>query len=75
MGTIKIFFENKKFARFTHYLANTRVYTSYCKDDHPKEGNLMAKNTNRSEIDSLSFEAEKQELSGQSEASGTQLLK
>ena len=38
-------------------------------------GNLMAKNTNRSEIDSLSFEVEKQELSGQSEASGTQLLK
>ena len=38
-------------------------------------GNLMAKNTNHSEIDSLSFEVEKQELSGQSEASGTQLLK
>ena len=38
-------------------------------------GNLMAKNTSRSEIDSLSFEVEKQELSGQSEASGTQLLK
>ncbi len=38
-------------------------------------GNFMAKNTNRSEIDSLSFEVEKQELSGQSEASGTQLLK
>ena len=38
-------------------------------------GNLMAKNTNRSEIDSLSFEVDKQELSGQSEASGTQLLK
>lgn len=38
-------------------------------------GNLMAKNTNRLEIDSLSFEVEKQELSGQSEASGTQLLK
>lgn len=35
----------------------------------------MAKNTNRSEIDSLSFEVEKQELSEQSEASGTQLLK
>ncbi len=35
----------------------------------------MAKNTNRSEIDSLSFEVENQELSGQSEASGTQLLK
>ena len=40
-----------------------------------EEGNFMAKNTNRSEIDSLSFEVEKQELSGQSEASGTQLLK
>ena len=38
-------------------------------------GNLMAKNTNRSEIDSLSLEVEKQELSAQSEASGTQLLK
>ena len=38
-------------------------------------GNLMAKNTNRLEIDSLSFEVEKQELSAQSEASGTQLLK
>lgn len=35
----------------------------------------MAKNTNRSEIDSLNFEVGKQELSGQSEASGTQLLK
>ena len=35
----------------------------------------MAKNTNRSEIDSLSFEVEKQELSGKSEASGIQLLK
>ena len=35
----------------------------------------MAKNTNRSEIDSLSFEVEKQELSRKSEASGTQLLK
>jgi len=35
----------------------------------------MAKNTNRAEIYSLSFEVEKQELSGQSEASGTQLLK
>ena len=34
----------------------------------------MAKNTNRSEIDSLSFEVEKQELSGESVASGTQLL-
>jgi len=34
----------------------------------------MAKNTNRSEIDSLSFEVEKQELSGESGASGTQLL-
>ena len=31
----------------------------------------MAKNTNRSEIDSLSFEVEKQELSAQSEVSGT----
>ena len=38
-------------------------------------GNFMAKNINRSEIDSLSFEVENQELSGQSEASGTQLLK
>ena len=38
-------------------------------------GNLMAKNTNRLEIASLSFEVEKQELSAQSEASGTQLLK
>lgn len=35
----------------------------------------MTKNTNRSEIDSLSFEVEKQELSAQSEACGTQLLK
>ena len=35
----------------------------------------MAKNTNRSEIDSLNLEIENQELSGQSEASGTQLLK
>lgn len=35
----------------------------------------MAKNINRSEIDSLSFEVENQELSGQSEACGTQLLK
>jgi len=35
----------------------------------------MAKNTSRPEIDSLSFEVENQELSGQSEASGTQLLK
>ena len=35
----------------------------------------MAKNTNRLEIDSLSFEVEKQELSAQSEASGTQLFK
>ena len=34
-------------------------------------GNLMAKNTNRLEIDSLSFEVEKQELSGKSGASGT----
>ena len=38
-------------------------------------GNLMAKNTNRLEIDSLSFEVENQELFGKSEASGTQLLK
>ena len=38
-------------------------------------GNLRAKNTNRLEIDSLSLEVEKQELSAQSEASGTQLLK
>ena len=38
-------------------------------------GNLMAKNTSRSEIDSLSFEVENQELSGKSEAGGTQLLK
>jgi len=35
----------------------------------------MSKNTSRPEIDSLSFEVENQELSGQSEASGTQLLK
>jgi len=34
----EIFLENKKLARFTHYLANTRVYTSYCNDDHLKEG-------------------------------------
>ena len=41
-----------------------------------KEGcNFMAKNTNRSEIDSLSFEVENQELSSKLEASGTQLLK
>ena len=38
-------------------------------------GNLMAKNTNRLEIDSLSFEVENQELSGKSGAGGTQLLK
>ena len=38
-------------------------------------GNLMAKNTNRSEIDSLSFEVENQELFGKLQASGTQLLK
>ena len=38
-------------------------------------GNLMAKNTNRSEIDSISFEVENQEFSEKSEASGTQLLK
>ena len=38
-------------------------------------GNLIAKNTNRLEIDSLSFEVEKQELFGKSEACGTQLLK
>ena len=38
-------------------------------------GNLMAKNTNRLEIDSLSFEVENQELFGKSEACGTQLLK
>ena len=38
-------------------------------------GNLMAKNTNRLEIDFLSFEVEKQELFGKSEACGTQLLK
>ena len=38
-------------------------------------GNLIAKNTNRSEIDSLSFEVENQEFSEKSEASGTQLLK
>lgn len=31
----------------------------------------MAKNTSRPEIDSLSSEVEKQELSAQSEASGT----
>ena len=35
----------------------------------------MAKNTNRSEIDSLSFEVENQEFSEKSEACGTQLLK
>ena len=72
MGTIKIFLENKKLARFTHYLANTRAYTSYCNDDHLKEGggNLMSKNTSRPEIDSLSFEVENQELSGKSGASG-----
>ena len=35
----------------------------------------MAKNTNRSEIDSLSFEVENQELFRKSEASATQLLK
>ena len=34
-------------------------------------GNLMAKNTNRLEIDSLSFELENQELFGKSGASGT----
>ena len=38
-------------------------------------GNLMAKNTNRLEIDSLSFEVENQEFSEKSGASGTQLLK
>ena len=38
-------------------------------------GNLMAKNTSRPKIDSLSFEVENQELSGQSEACGIQLLK
>ena len=38
-------------------------------------GNLMAKNTNCLEIDSLSFEVENQELSAQSGAGGTQLLK
>lgn len=38
VNKLKIFLENKKLARFTHYLANTRVYTSYCKDDHLKEG-------------------------------------
>ena len=38
-------------------------------------GNLMAKNTSRPEIDSLSFDVEKQELFGKSEACGTQLLK
>lgn len=35
----------------------------------------MAKNTSRPEIDSLSFEVEKQELFGKLQASGTQLLK
>ena len=35
----------------------------------------MAKNINRSEIDSLSFEVENQELFGKLQASGTQLLK
>ena len=34
----------------------------------------MAKNINRSEIDSLSFEVENQELFGKSGASGIQLL-
>ena len=29
--------ENKKLARFTHYLSNIRVYTSYYKDNHLKE--------------------------------------
>ena len=38
-------------------------------------GNLMAKNTSRPKIDSLSFEVENQELSGKSGASGTQFLK
>ena len=38
-------------------------------------GNLMAKNTSRPEIDSLSFDVEKQELFGKSEACGIQLLK
>ena len=38
-------------------------------------GNLMAKNTNRLEIDSLSFEVEKQKLFAQSGAGVTQLLK
>ena len=35
----------------------------------------MAKNTSRSEIDSLSFDVENQELSGKSGAGVTQLLK
>ena len=35
----------------------------------------MAKNTSRPEIDSLSFEVENQELFGNLQASGTQLLK
>lgn len=35
----------------------------------------MAKNTSRSEIDSLSFEVENQEFSEKSGTSGTQLLK
>lgn len=35
----------------------------------------MAKNTSHPEFNSLSFEVENQELFGQSEASGTQLLK
>lgn len=34
----------------------------------------MAKNTSRPEFDSLSFEVENQELSGESGTSGTQLL-
>lgn len=34
----------------------------------------MAKNTSRPEFNSLSFEVENQELSGESGASGTQLL-
>lgn len=35
----------------------------------------MSKNTNRSEIYSLSFEVENQELSGKSGAGDTQILK
>ena len=70
---LKIFLENKKLARFTHYLSSTRVYTSYCNDDHSKEGRrqpLCLKIQVVQRFDSLSFEVENQELSGKSGASG-----